>query len=568
MTEPTAWSPAPLEPEDRQYAEAHGTATALAAGAVSTGALPGPRPPGRSRSWLWVLLGILLVAALCVAAWMFFFRTTPAVGSDEAVADLSSQPEEAWSYRYAPRGEEEWISTTPIVRPVGGDQIAVLSSVDAGHFAAEYDSSWYEGYDAHYTAGYADGLRYREAYDAYQDNWSTPYPEPADYFSVTGATYDDYQSSSAYDGWGHGFSDGYDGMAEGTSRVARPEDPPTMGQLTVLDTGSGAEAWTLDLAGLDLDPATSTPILLPATPEGHLVLATWTYVEDTSTMLLWAIDPSDGSVVSETALEDATVADSSGAVAPLVVMIDDDVVRLDSSDLGGDYLWSASIPGVHRASLPAVADNLVLLSTDDGDWWLDAATGFEPPWFEDSDPEVTYRLVDGVVLRLEASSFGSYVDALDRDGKTLWTGDADRVFVARGSGGDVLLRGENSDEGRVEYLMRLDPRTGEPQWDTEYDGSLDWVRGTVPGGLVVDDGDRSVVLDLGSGERQQRLRGSATYLGTGVAYGSEEDRLRAWDVGDGSELWSLRLSDSEVITSVGTRLMVHDTERRELALLQ
>ena len=564
MTASSPWTPTPLDAHDSHDQQAYESAPHSSASAYAD--QPAPR---RRRRWMWPVLGVLLLAAVGAAAWLTFLRPSPVVAAGQGVVDLTSEPEEAWTVKYAPRGEEEWIDAYPSLVAVGGDQIAVLAALDSTHYAAQSDSLWYSGYDEHYATGYADGQRYQEDYRAYeQDSWANDFPERADYFSISGATYDDYLSSSTYDGWGQGFNDATSQMPEGSSKAARPDDPPTMGRLTLLDARSGGEEWTVDLASLDVDGAASTVELAPLTPEGHLVLHVSTWSDTgTLTVRLFALDPDTGAVVSETELEGAAVATSSDPVAPLVIVLEDMAIRLDSADLDGDYLWSASIPDL-QPSAPWLTDGLVRLSTDEGEWWLDAGSGYEPDWFEDAEPDITWRILADVVIRQEPSSFGTYLDALGHDGDTLWTDDAEEVYVVDGSGGEALLRAEHGADGESEFLMRLDPRTGEAMWEAEYDDSFSWVRGTVPGGLVVTQDNRGVLVDLESGERQHRLRGPASYLGTELAYGSEDGRVRAWDLEDGRELWSLRLSDSESLRSVGGQLLVHDSERRELALLQ
>lgn len=567
MTDTSAWSPNPLEPDLPWDAE-----ESPASDQGHDGATP-VTPPRRSRRapWLGLLLGLLAVAVVGAAVWLLFLKPADAASADRAVVDLTDTPEAAWTYKYAPRGEEEWVQPSATVHAVGGDRFLVKADLELSAYyeSDSGSSSWYPGYDAHYLAGFADGTRYREAVETYQqDPWGSSYPEMEDYFGLGGVSYSAaVNEAGAHQGWFDGFSDAEYDRGEGASQAQEPQAPPTLGHLAMIDRSTGEEVWRVETESLPFEAGSSTLAVLPLSTEGHVVTTITTLHDDAISTTVTALDPADGSVVSEVELDNAAIASGAAAGGPLIVLDEDGVRRLDTGDLGGDDVWSAGIPGIDTGSGAAVVDEYVQLTTEDGTWWLDAATGYEPEWFEGADDEVTYRVLEDVVLRQESSSFGYYLDALDRTGKTLWTGDAERVFTPDGSGGPALLKAESSDGG-YEYLMRLDPRTGDPMWDTEYDDEFSWVTGTVPGGLVLNEGDRSVVVDLESGERGQRLRGSADYLGTRVVYGDEEGRLQAWDVEDGTALWSMRVSDTESLRRAGDALLVQDSARREISLLQ
>lgn len=566
MTDTSAWTPAPLEPdlpwgpETEPSGQGHGPATPVS-----------PQRQPRRRRWLGLALALLVLSVIAVGAWLLFLK--PAGGasaSDQTVVDLTAAPEEAWTYKYAPRGEEEWIAPSAAVYAVGNDRLLVKADLDSSTYYEAGTSSWYPGYPEHYAAGFADGTRYQEAMEAYQqDSWGNDYPSYEDYFGLGGTTYASaVNDAESYQGWFDGFGDAEFERGEGASRAQQPDALPTLGHIVMIDRSTGKELWTADLEALTFEPGNSSVNLLPLSAEGHVVVSVTTFDDDLTSVTVTALDPADGSPVSEVELSDVVVVSSADVGAPLVVLDEDGVRRLDTGDLAGDYIWSAGIPGVHPEGGASVVDGYLQITTEDGPWWLDAASGYEPEWFEGWEPEVSYRVIGDVVLRQESSSFGYYLDGLDRTGKTLWTGDAERVFTAGGSGGEVLLKAEATEDGSYEYLMRLDPSTGDPMWDEEYDDPFSWVTGTVAGGLVLDEGDRSVILDLDSGERSQRLRGSVDYLGTRVAYGHDEGRLQAWDVEDGTALWSMRVSGTESLRRAGDALLVEDTARREISLLQ
>lgn len=585
MTDSTPWTPTPRDPDvppqTHPSPPAHHSGSAHPSGSahqsdqqVSTGAVsvdappPSPAPARRRRGRaLGLVAGALVLALVAGGVWAFFLRPSPgATASDSTLVDLTEAPEEAWTFKYAPRGDEEWVAEFPSIQPVGEDRFVIKADLNSATYYEQNSSSWYSGYDEHYTTGYADGQRFKEAEDDYyEDSWANSYPSTEDYFSLSGATYEDAVYGSGYQGWSDGFSDGQLGRSEGASRAQRPADPPTLGFIALVDRSDGEEVWRVELDDLDVQPDRQA-VLHQVSAEGHLVVTVAEWDEEVTTRVI-SLDPSNGSVVSEHELVGYAVT-GGGVGGPLLAYDEETVMRLNTADLGGDYVWSAAIPGIEPNSGPSPQGDYVQVYTYEGTWWLNGDTGFEPAWFDEPEPDVNFRVLDDVVLRLESSSFGYYVDALDRDGEVLWTTDAEHVLTPSGSGGQVLLVAESSSEGNREFLMRLDPRTGEQVWEEEYAGEFRWAHGTVPGGLVLQEEDRSVVVDLETGERAQRLRGIVDYLGTTVAYGSDDTRARAWDLSDGTELWSLRLSDSETLRRGGDALFVLDTARRELSLLE
>ncbi|WP_164740412.1 PQQ-binding-like beta-propeller repeat protein [Brachybacterium saurashtrense] len=358
-------------------------------------------------------------------------------------------------------------------------------------------------------------------------------------------------------------------------------------RVAMVDGETGEETWTVPLESLGIDPM-AWPELLPVSPEGHLTVAvtdsavdsegdrTW----DATEVYLIALDPSDGRVVSETTMRGhAYIAQEYGAetayfhVPPpqaVVVQRDGGLVRLDTSDLEGDPVWSANIPDVYTTE---IVGDFVRVSTAGTEWWLDVDTGFEPDWFVGEGEEVMFLpTFDSMILRFEYADSGIYyLDGLDEEGGVMWSAEPDMFHAVASPTGRMLFFSEyvESDDGPFRYLMRIDPLTGDEMWDQEYEEPF-WsaFEQTVDGQLVVHVQDSAVLVEAETGERTHRLRGRPVTLATDVIYTTDEDRLRAMDAGNGDELWSLRLRTEDEVVSIGSMLVTFDAERGQITRLR
>jgi len=551
-------------------------------GSSSAGGGPpaAPHPPKRHSRLILVvtLVSLLAVAGVGAAAWFLVARPGGDASSTYVVTDIETTPEKAWTYQFAPQGDEEWIEEWPTILDLGADRVAVLAALDWYHYSEQDVSPWYEGYDEHYATGYDDGVRYGEAYQAYFDDDTNliEYPARADFFSLDGVTYDLVESLDEYDtyrGWADGFSDGEDALAEGCNRAEQPDLLPTFGHVSEIDTTTGQDVWSVGLEDFGVASPKWEASLVGPSPEGHITLAVVS-PDDEAMTVLHALSPIDGSEVSRAEFPHVveTAINHGDPTSPLVSISEDSVSRWDTSDLGGDPVWTAPLGPSEAGTSSWTESGYVVIYSAEATLWLDAETGVPPPWFAGADSFLEYRVLEDVVLRLDESDAGAFVDGVDLEGAALWSGDAEVLLNQTGSGGEVLLRAEDNQEFGFVNLMRLDPLTGEPMWDSEYRGDPGYVVGTVPGSIVLETGESTDILDIHTGERRHGLPGVAELLGTTVVYGDDGDdenaRLRAWDVHDGSELWSMRLSESESLSRVGDSIVIRDYVQRTISLLR
>ena len=354
-----------------------------------------------------------------------------------------------------------------------------------------------------------------------------------------------------------------------------------------VDGQNGEERWSVDLASIGF-PEGELPNVLPLSPEGHLPIAT-TVVQHGGGPMLWmsALDLESGEVLSQVELNGYHLASESvwrsppfstsrdgkdtSYSKPVVVGRTGGAVRLDTADLGGAPAWEVETGDVISIDQHAGFVNVETATTE---YWLDQETGHIPDWFEGQGSSRDFLpgfMPD--VLRTESIDGEFFdIDGLDSEGKVRWTAEIATPLEVRTSGGTALFSAELADgefAGYYEYLVRIDPSTGERMWDTEFREPF-----TSPGEQAVagqltihQDGD-TLLLDLATGEETHRLRGSVVGVGTRVLYTFDEQNLRAWDAKSGEELWSVRLGDEAEVFALGSMLAVDLYGRGELVRLR
>ena len=121
------------------------------------------------------------------------------------VVDITSEPHTTWTYDWAGDSKPEFLDDSPEVNPVGDSQALVWPVFDLAAYGDEIGTSlgWYEGYDGQYDEGYAAGLEFREADEAYSND-TFPYTVPP-------AHEEDFFPEGAYDNYDEylGFQDGF-----------------------------------------------------------------------------------------------------------------------------------------------------------------------------------------------------------------------------------------------------------------------------------------------------------------------------------------------------------------------
>lgn len=362
--------------------------------------------------------------------------------------------------------------------------------------------------------------------------------------------------------------------------VVSPRSEPGDFGIAMVDGDTGEDRWTVTPASIGLPPDGQLD-LLPVSPEGHLPVVVEVLVEGDE-QLLWiaALDPSDGSVASQTVRTGYRLSSPSGAERveedpdpygtsdpgrqALVVMADDEVVRLDTSDLDGAPLWSAETTAARTVTS---VDGHVLVEGPP-DMWLDAETGIEPEWSQDLGPSVHYlpsRFGD-MVLRTTALHSedkavwsGIQLEMLDADGNVLWAVETDAHHVVSSPTGWELFISDWVDpttEQSHRHLMRLDPATGEPVWEENHEEFDELMPQLVGGKLVLREGERGVLIDGETGRRVHVLEHAPQRFAEDVMYVQDGQQVQGWDAADGRLLWSLPVSGVDQLGHIGPLLVL------------
>ena len=366
--------------------------------------------------------------------------------------------------------------------------------------------------------------------------------------------------------------------------VVGPRGDPGYFGIAMVDGDTGKDRWAVTPESIGL-PSDGHLDLLPASPEGHLPVVAEVQGEGEG-RLLWiaALDPSDGSVVSQTVRVGARASsslsaegadqdpDPYGTTDPgrqaLVILTDDEVMRLDTAALDGEPLWSAAVADAE--TVISVGDHVHVTGTPD--MWLEAETGIEPKWSQDLGPTVEYfpsRFSD-MVLRTTALRSedlidwsGIQLDMLDVDGNVLWNVETDAYHLVFSPSGVELFISDWLDPAAQKghhHLMRLDPATGEPVWEEKNEEFDQLMPQLVGGNLVLRHGGRGVVIDGETGEQRHVLEHAPQLFAEDVMYVQDGQQVQGWDAADGRLLWSLRVSPIDQLGHIGPLLVLWNDE--------
>lgn len=366
--------------------------------------------------------------------------------------------------------------------------------------------------------------------------------------------------------------------------VISPRGDPGHFGIAMVDGDTGEDRWTVTPESIGL-PSDGVLDLFPVSPEGHLpVIVEERREGDDALLWIAALDLSDGSVVSQTVrtghrpsppwgaegVEEDPYGTSDPGRQALVIMAEGEVLRLDTSDLDGEPLWSVETAAAR--SVTSVDGHVHVEGSPD--MWLDAETGIEPEWSQDLGPTVRYlpsRFGDMVLrttaLRSEdridsegiAEWSGIQLEMLDADGNVLWTVETDASHVVSSPEGWELFISDWVDpatEQSHRHLMRLDPATGEPVWEENHEEFDELMPQLVGGKLVLRDGERGVLIDGETGGRIHVLEHAPQRFAEDVMYVQDGQQVQGWDAADGRLLWSLPVSPIAQLGHIGPLLVL------------
>ena len=313
--------------------------------------------------------------------------------------------------------------------------------------------------------------------------------------------------------------------------IATGEDSLT----SLVDTRSGSILWTID----DFEEEITVVSAPGATP----------FIVE-SDEVLYAVDPSNGDIISDTSklddpylISDNSYGYNAGDLgSDLLLLVDDEIGLYPASELD-EPRWT--VDWDDSDGYPVLAGNRVIV----GESAFDARTGEDVEW--DGDDDVSYFGLNGKIYGQEGGSGEGDLMAFSESGEELWSAD----YAGTLSYFDekrVVFFNEDDDE-----LTAINLDSGEELWtvDAEYNGGYTYGRAEAAGVFIVPAGDdgEATAFDLENGEELYSFEASdgssvTLYLigaGSRVLYfaGGEDGELVALGARDGEELWSLSGDD-------------------------
>lgn len=499
-----------------------------------------------------VVIAIIAVAALVLPA-IFGGGST-----DKAeVADIGAEPETTWEYDWVGDNDDDFLESSPSIASVGADRALVWATFDYYSFQDEQggDAGWYEGYDEQYSDGYAAGLEYLEAYD----EWARDYtftielPDEESYFPE-GA----YGNYDEWLGFQDGFYDAFYESGEGYSQKVKPEDPDYTPTIALINATNGDEAWSVDLSD-EIDGIDYQSTIQAQDVEGSNAVMVYATTADNGDVVNVAatLDKSNGKVLSTLEGEGAITGIALGG--DLIIALSDadgeetTIGRYGVNAIDDDAKWEADMDGQARI---VVVGNYVMAYNDDDDFMvLDGATGKEAEWGDDLDTDVYYSFLGSQLLRFEDDEVEGYNTA----GKSVWE-DSVKSEMSPWYGDGVLFV---ADEDGDQYtdLQRINPGNGSEMWKDPFGDEFDYVIGVQGSSLLLAEGSKIIVLDLGTGEERFTQKAGDFYgvaEGSNLFYVSTSDELAAYSYGEKGDVWTLDLDDNEGITRAGQYLVLVD----------
>lgn len=560
---PTPGAVSPVDPPVAPlgHAEATQASEPIAAGAaapqkpISKGLLVGLIAGGAA----FVVIATIAVIALVLPV---IFGGTSTDTTD--VADIADEPDTTWKYDWVGDNDQDFLESSPTVVSVGEDRALVWATFD--YFAFEDSqgdaAGWYKGYDEQYSDGYAAGLEYLAASDAYWADFSgdVSYPDQEDYFPE-----DAYENYEEWLGYQDGFFDSSYEQGEGYSQKQEPIDPDYTPTMTLLNAADGRDEWTVDLSDAINGADFRSEFQAYDIEESNAVLVVASVLDDDAlSYTAVTLDKGNGEVLSTLKSEGPISARGFGGDV-IIASTDEDgeqtsVGRYGINAIDDDPKWDASIDGA--AQLYIDGDFISVYSSDENDYLvLDASSGDEAAWGDDIDSDVYYSFLGRQLLRFEVGEIEGY----DVNGDSTWE-DSVASEMSPYVGEGVLLIGDEDGDAYSD-LQRINPRNGTEMWSRAYSDEFDYVLGVQGNSLLLASGTSIVVLDLGSGEEKFSQKAGDFYgawEGANSYYVYTGDELAAYSYGEKGDIWTLDIDDSESISVVGKQLVLVDFEKGTL----
>jgi hypothetical protein len=510
-----------------------------------------------------LILAMVLVVIFVVPA-LFGGSTS---GAD--VADISSEPTTTWTYDWAGDNNPDFLDDEPDVTPIGESQALVWPVFDVAAYGDAIGTAlgWYEGYDQQYDDGYAAGLEFHAADEAYRND-TFPYTVPPaneEAFFPEGA----YGNYDEFLGFQDGFTDATEQLGAGANRREKPIDPGYVPAVTLLNAETGTPQWTVDLSQA-VDGVDYMSTISAFDIEGSNAIAVIVSLpnSDADAYSLLTLDRADGDTLS-------SISTPGGFD---VASLDGDIIVANSSESGesseiGRYAvdrldkeprWMTETTGV--PILSASAGFVIGYGKDTG-IVLNGSDGTVAAWGDDINYTIYYQFVGEQLIRTDNSiDPGIYtIQGWDVEGNSTWPDPltAEAVTVLDGS----LFTMDSGGSG-FSNLQRADPTDGSEIWRDAYGETFDAFLGVAGNFLLLSRGSSVLVVDLATGRDVQSQKvGDFVDLFTGdrLYYVPAGEELVAYRYTEADPVWSLGLTEGQSVTTVGNHLVLIDADTSTLS---
>ena len=511
-----------------------------------------------------LIVGAALLIILAVVIALAIPLLTSRSSDDTAVVDIPSEPKTTWTYDWAGDSNQEFLDDSPGIAAVGNGDALVWPVFDLAAYTDAIGTSlgWYEGYDQQYDDGYAAGLEFRAADEAYHNDtfpYTVPPAHEKDYFPE--GTYGDYDT---FLGVQDGFYDAAQSLGAGQNKRKKPIDPGFTPLVALVNVETGAEQWSVDLSteldGVDHLSSISAHDIVGS--NAVAVVVSSPNSEDIGTSLI-TLDKGDGHVLSTMISDgqiDVAAFDGDIIVSSTDVSAENSVIgRFPVDRLDKKPRWHATVAGT---AYLAVDGDFVMAYGNNAGAVFTGSDGKKADWGGDVSFSVSYRFVGSQLLRTETlEDGGDYtLEGWSIDGTSTWKEPVT-------SGAVTFLDGaiftNNLTANNPVFLQRVDPADGSTMWSKEYGPKFDGFVGLQGNALLLSRGSSIIIIDLGAGtERLVQKVGDFrdVFEGEHLYYVPAGNELVAYSYTAKGAVWSLALDVGQSVTTLGDRLVLVDSD--------